>query len=150
MDDSNRRDDHLPATRGELRSLTRRIERLENLPRDFSDLRAEFIGLGAGIENHIRRAVPVAVRAAIESYSDKFDKLDKVLEILVEQEVRARLRAEEKAAEEVRQTHLAALREHRLKRLAVIGPIVIALIGAFSATVVSQCSAMRPPVSVSK
>lgn len=133
----------------DVRRLERRFERLEELRRDVSELKADFGGIATGIENHIKQAMPAAVRFAVESemrpIADRFNKLDRVLEILHEQETRAKVKAEEKAAEEVARAEKTAAREHTLKRLAIWGPIVIALIGAISATVASQVRGPNPP-----
>jgi len=147
---ARRNDDHLPATRGELRALAWRVSKLEELRKQVSDLEAEFEGFGAAAERHIKQAMSAAVTDALKPYVDGLSKLEMVRRILLEQEFRAELAAEAKANEEVARAERAATREHRLKRLAIFGPIIVALITAGSATLISQCSAVRAPTTVTK
>jgi hypothetical protein len=144
----HRVDDHATATKGEIRSLERRVEVLEKLREQVSDLKNQVEGIGTGVEQHIKHAIPSAVRAALEielrPYGDKFDKLDRVLEILIEQETRAKIKAETAAAEEVSKAARTAERDHKLKVWAIAAGIIVPVVVAVTAMINSQIRGSSP------
>ena len=145
MDETRSRpDDHIAATRGELRAIEARIIVLR---RDVSKLKEEFEGQVAGIDSHIKKAMSGAVTDALKPHVEGLGKLEAVHRILLEQEVRAKMNAEAKANDDAAAAKVSAEREHRNKVIVILTPILLALIGLLGAAVGSQVRGPSPPTT---
>lgn len=123
-------DDDSPATRRELRQVVKRLDRIEPLRHQFADLQADFVDHRARTKADITGAVRAAVVEQLEPIQETVGKAHG---ILVEQEARAKIKAEETKDKESR-------RKNRVALIVGISPIAVALIAAWSAWV-----AMRAP-----
>jgi dsDNA-specific endonuclease/ATPase MutS2 len=145
LNDGRFRGNDRPATWGELRSLETRVEALEKLRIEVSELKIEIKDIIASVERQLSKSVPAAVQTALQPYIDKFNKLDRILEILIEQEVSDKLEAKRKADEEEKALKLSREREYRLKVWGTVVVILGIVGGLLTAMINSQVRGPAPP-----